>query len=248
MGMPVVTVASGGLPVVDNTAAALKSGTPVTESTGTVKYGVAVTKVASGGMPVVYETIGVSVPTATIWNTADLTAVNLTNGSLTETATAIASGVRGVGSITSGKYYCEYKISNIIANALSVGFCLASTSLVTANPLGAAVMNRLGAIFVNNVNSGVSLGTRANNDIIGVAIDVTGKLIWFRVAPAGTWNASGTADPATGAGGINITSIATGDLFPCAINGGSGDSITANFGASAFSGAVPSGYTAGILV
>jgi hypothetical protein len=53
MGMAVVTVAAGGLPVVDVTAVAPKTGLPVTEAAN--GKGVAVTKVANGrGMPVMY--------------------------------------------------------------------------------------------------------------------------------------------------------------------------------------------------
>ncbi len=52
MGMPVVTVASGGKPVTDVTAVAPKAGLPVSEAAN--GFGIAVTKVASGGMPVVY--------------------------------------------------------------------------------------------------------------------------------------------------------------------------------------------------
>ena len=53
MGMPVVTVASGGMPVVEATL-----GTPVTEAAN--KYGVPVTKViGKPGLPVRFETIGV---------------------------------------------------------------------------------------------------------------------------------------------------------------------------------------------
>jgi hypothetical protein len=52
MGWPVVTVPSGGLPVVDVSAAS-KVGLPVSEAAN--GYGRAVTKVTSGyGMPVVY--------------------------------------------------------------------------------------------------------------------------------------------------------------------------------------------------
>lgn len=54
MGMPVVTVASGGMPVVDVTATTGR-GTPVTEATN--GRGRAVTKVTSGGMAVAYETL-----------------------------------------------------------------------------------------------------------------------------------------------------------------------------------------------
>jgi len=46
MGIPVVTVATGGVPVVDVTATAPKQGLPVTEAAN--GYGIRVTKVAAG--------------------------------------------------------------------------------------------------------------------------------------------------------------------------------------------------------
>jgi len=53
MGMAVVTVAAGGLPVVDVTAIAPRTGLPVTEAAN--KFGVAVTKVTGlPGLPVVF--------------------------------------------------------------------------------------------------------------------------------------------------------------------------------------------------
>jgi len=54
MGLPVVTVATGGIPVVDVTATSPKLGFPVTEAAN--KYGIAVTKVAAGqlGLAVTY--------------------------------------------------------------------------------------------------------------------------------------------------------------------------------------------------
>lgn len=56
MAMAVITVASGGLPVVDNTAAPIKLGMAVSEvvAVSGVKFGVPVTKVAAGGMPVIF--------------------------------------------------------------------------------------------------------------------------------------------------------------------------------------------------
>ncbi len=53
MGMPVVTVASGGMPVIDVSATTGK-GVPVSEAVN--GFGRAVTKVAAYGMPVVYVT------------------------------------------------------------------------------------------------------------------------------------------------------------------------------------------------
>jgi hypothetical protein len=54
MGLAVVTVAAGGIPVVDVTATTPKLGLPVTEAAG--GRGIAVTKVttAKGGLPVTY--------------------------------------------------------------------------------------------------------------------------------------------------------------------------------------------------
>jgi hypothetical protein len=54
MALPVVTVAAGGLAVVDVTSVAPKTGLPVTEAANA--RGIAVTKVTGGkpGMPVVY--------------------------------------------------------------------------------------------------------------------------------------------------------------------------------------------------
>jgi hypothetical protein len=52
MGMPVVTVAAGGMPVVDVTATKPLLGLPVAEAAN--GYGVPVTKVAAYGVPVTF--------------------------------------------------------------------------------------------------------------------------------------------------------------------------------------------------
>jgi hypothetical protein len=129
------------------------------------------------------------------------------------------------------------------------GYGLASinfSSFGSGNTTGATTVAKAGNINVNNANptGNPSLGVRANGDIIGVAIDIAAKLIWFRVAPSGNWNGSGTANPVTGTGGVDITSIVTGPLYPIEGINGVG-AITANFGASAFTGAVPSGFVSG---
>jgi hypothetical protein len=59
MATAVITVASGGLPVIDVTATAPKLGIPVTEAiaVGGVKYGMPVTKVAANGVPVTFVVV-----------------------------------------------------------------------------------------------------------------------------------------------------------------------------------------------
>ena len=56
MAVAVITVASGGVPVIDVTATTPKLGLPVTEAPvmGGKKYGIAVTKVAANGLPVTF--------------------------------------------------------------------------------------------------------------------------------------------------------------------------------------------------
>ena len=59
MATAVITVASGGLPVIDVTATTPKLGIPVTEAIaiGAVKYGIPVTKVPVNGVPVTFVVV-----------------------------------------------------------------------------------------------------------------------------------------------------------------------------------------------
>jgi hypothetical protein len=57
MATAVVTVASGGLPVIDVTATKPGLGMAVTEALGTTKYGIPVTKVAANGVPVTFVVV-----------------------------------------------------------------------------------------------------------------------------------------------------------------------------------------------
>jgi hypothetical protein len=180
----------------------------------------------------------------TTFNPSDLANVTLTNANLTATAPAAVGGVRGTNSHTSGKYYWEYKIVGIASNGMSEGIALASASLSAGSSTGAAMVSRTGSVSINGSGLGALLGTRAVNDVIGVAVDFSAALIWFRVAPSGNWNGSGTADPATGAGGLSISAL-SGALYPVFLNAQAGDAVTANFGASGFTGSVPSGFTSG---
>lgn len=62
MGRPVNTVASGGLPVVDNTNGSPKHVHGIAVSEAPAGYGMAVTKVAKGGQPVIYVTPTIASP------------------------------------------------------------------------------------------------------------------------------------------------------------------------------------------
>lgn len=242
MALPVVIVSSGGLPM--NRLSA-HGGLPVTLAA----QGIAVTEAPAGyGLPMTFVTEGGSVvlpgpPPMTTWSATDINNATLSNGNLRATIGSGNGGVRGGVSKTSGKYYWEYTYTTLNSNSFTTGLALASGSLT--NPTtGVARLNRLnGNIFVNSLDTTMTLGTIPPAAVVGVAVDLGAQLIWFRVAPAGNWNGSGTANPATGVGGASIGTI-SGPLFPL-MSGASGDAVTANFGASTFSGTVPSGFTSG---
>jgi hypothetical protein len=129
----------------------------------------------------------------------------------------------------------------------STGVGIASSTAVLASmgasPLQAALMYPAGTIYVNNVNSGTSVGLRSVGDVVGVALDVGGRLFWFRPqtgATAGLWNGSAANNPATGVGGLNVSAL-TGSLY-AAFGGISGESMTVNFGATGYAGTAPSGF------
>jgi hypothetical protein len=103
-----------------------------------------------------------------------------------------------------------------------------------------------GNIWANGSSAGVTLSVPTTGQIVCIAADLDNRKIWFRTTASGNWNNSGTANPATNTGGITIPA---GTMVPFTVFGGSGglanNVITANFGATAFSGAIPSGFTSG---
>jgi hypothetical protein len=252
MGMPVVTVAAGGLPVVD-VSSSLR-GTPVTEVASGM--GVRVTKVAAYGLPVVYETIGVVAPvTYATLDPATVTAVTLSGGNLVATNTGTTSADQGakvaaVSGKTSGKYYFEVEMTaygNGVNGSAGVGTTASTyTGMGNGGTTGDALFLSGGNVWSNGGNTGTALGPSTPITKFGFTVDLDNRKFWARKGAAGNWNNSGAANPATNVGGITIPA---GTMVPFLTFGGSLGTancvFTANFGASAFVGAVPSGITAG---
>lgn len=178
----------------------------------------------------------------TSWNPADLANITLSNSNLTATGVA-NGGARAVASASSGKYYWENTYATLNTNNLTCGIALASGSLASPGAGVGLVARASGNITINGSTSGSSIGAVAASSVVGIAVDFTAQLIWFRIAPSGNWNGSSTANPATGTGGVSISTM-SGTLYPY-VGVGGGDVMTTNFGASAFTGAVPAGFTAG---
>jgi hypothetical protein len=178
----------------------------------------------------------------TTWSTTDKVNCTLTSGDLRAALTG-TGGVRAAHAQSAGKYYWEFTYTTVQTNSLYTGISLASASLSSPTTGNAKVLRSTGGITINNIPTGSALGIIAPASKIGIAVDLSALLIWFRIAPSGNWNGSGTANPATGVGGLSISSIA-GALYPV-MGGQTSDVVTANFGDTAFTGAVPSGFASG---
>ena len=186
------------------------------------------------------------------WSTTNKAAtITLTNGNLTATnGIGANAGVMGTSGQASGKYYWEVTLADTPSVNTRVG---AAQNYKTATYGGAAYINANATTVDYNINSvtlaspAVTLGA---GSVLCFALDFDNKMIWFRVG-TGNWNNSGTADPATNTGGYSLAALLTGaaqgiSLLPFLMLSGSNHAATANFGDTAFSSAVPSGFTAGI--
>lgn len=188
----------------------------------------------------------------TIWNSADKSAnITLSGGNLTATVgTNSNSGVRAVDKQVLGKFYWEYTCTTFTGTGNGVGFAGLGASLSqpvnTALSAPACCVRQSGLILIDSISSGSTLGTITSGSVVCVAVDCTARLVWFRLGAGGNWNGTAGANPATATGGVPFFNL--GDalpLYPWIVLGVTNDAVTANFGDTAFTGAVPSGYTSG---
>lgn len=180
------------------------------------------------------------------WNPSDLSNTNLSNGNLTATGSAAGGARASFALTTGGKYYWECTLGPTYASANSVvGVAAGAASLASGGGSSTNISwmygNQSGTIWTNAVNSGFTLGARTAGNVIGIAVDVSAQLIWYRVSPAGNWNGSGTANPATGVGGAPISALSS-PIYPACGFGAAGDGVTVNFGATGYSGTAPAGF------
>lgn len=187
------------------------------------------------------------------FDSATATNVTLSNGDLTatHTNTTTGSGVRvaSASAKTTGKYYFEVTTVAGHGSGDAIGIMATTTSynnMTAANPdTYGEVLRNSGVILYSGSNSFKTLATFFPGDVCGVAVDLTARLIWYR-RNGGNWNglAIGSENPATGTGGVTITG--TGAYVPAVAFGGGGtaasDAFTANFGATSFANAAPSGF------
>jgi hypothetical protein len=213
--------------------------------------------VEAGSAIDVRDAVKVTGSTFAAWDSATVTAVTLSGGNLVATNTGTTSQDQGAhvaaaSGKTSGKYYFEVVWTTVIGGVdLGVGVGTTASTYTGMGFTGGVTgveMYKSGTVYANgSFQTAISLGLFNSGSIGAVAIDLDNRRAWFKLLPSGGWNFGNTgADPATNVGGVIIPA---GTMVPFVTFGGSSgvanNVMTANFGASAFAGAVPSGFTAG---
>lgn len=176
----------------------------------------------------------------TTWNPADKSPnVNLTGGNLLAYgATGGFNGlVRATNSVAGGKYMFSY---TMVALDARIGTGDASASL--NNNLHAAAWAywpSTGEVYGGGGGPRGTAAAASAGQVVDIAVNFATGKVWVRVA-AGLWNNSGAADPATGVGGFDISTIlGVGPWFPMAqVDGLSAQAILNCF---------PTSYPAGFL-
>jgi hypothetical protein len=173
------------------------------------------------------------------------TPITISNGNLTATTNGANYGLaRSLISESSGKYCIEVTATTVSAVNDQIGIINASEALTgvylgeDANGLG---YFETGPVAIN----GVTIGTAAAftmGSVIDQCVDFGAQLYWARVN-GGNWNNSGSANPATGAGGFSTASLNAGPYYVAVgFEFVASDTITANFTSSP-TYAYPSGFT-----
>jgi hypothetical protein len=191
----------------------------------------------------------------TTWEPGSVASVTLSGGNLVATNTGTTSANQGAHGLTTdaqttGKYYFEATWTNYVPGDPNFGIGVGTTASTYTN-MGnggtTGIVYYFGGSYYSN-GSQVSAGTGGSSigQVAGLAVDLDNRRFWLRPVPGGIWNGSGTNNPATNVGGYTIPA---GTMVPFVTFGGSGGTagnvLTANFGASAFSGVVPAGFIAG---
>jgi uncharacterized protein YmfQ (DUF2313 family) len=171
--------------------------------------------------------------------------ITLSNGNLTATNPSAnqPGNVLATAHAPSGKFYYEFT-ANLVNND---GIGLANATEARDNVVGStanSLANNMAAQWVfNGANLATSGVTLTTGHVYAMAIDVTNQLAWCKdLTAGGNWNQNSSANPATGVGGASFAGI-TGDIYPCFGVYWTNGQYTANFGATAYTGTLPSGYT-----
>jgi hypothetical protein len=178
------------------------------------------------------------------WNPADKSAnITLSGGNLTATSTTSGpNNVRSTAGYSTGKFYSEHTLT--ISGVSEHSLCLA-TSATALNVYGGADTTNIafymnGEVYYNNALV-TTIQATSSGQRVDMAADLTADLVWWRTAN-GNWNNSGTANPATGTGGIALGVAGTVYVMASMLYGT--EVNAAVFASGSWAGSPPAGFGA----
>lgn len=191
--------------------------------------------------------------TYAVWDSATKGSnISLSGGNLTVSRSGSGAweSVRTTIGKSSGKWYWEVTLgsggggeNDFIHGAADTGLSANSYVGSSSNSTGFQDATAFGQPlrYRNGANALTGGATWTTGDVIGIALNMDNGKIWF--SKNGTWQGSGSPDPATDTSpqftGITGTQYGAASLF-------SAFSATANFGATSLASSPPSGFNAGL--
>lgn len=213
----------------------------------TITVTVTATNAAGTGTPAVSNATSAVPSPFTVWT--NVSGMALSNGNLTVTA-ASTGFARSAAQKSSGKWYFELTFTDtnsavsVPLDCIGVATAACTKTNMDTDGTNVGALYAGGNVWGNNAFSTFTLaGGIHDGNVVRCAIDLDNERVWFAIG-AGFWNGQATGDPATNTLGASISSFSGTTMSP-AITIGNVGNATANFGASAFVHAVPSGFTAG---
>lgn len=184
--------------------------------------------------------------TVVVWNSADKTAgVTLSNGDLTAFATDISSIVNATLARSAGKYVFAIN-PDLLAGTTTwrIGIRNNAATVALDDAIWVAASGGVTrAVNASTITAATVQSWLASASEVMIAVDLNAGKFWVKV-DAGNWNNSATANPATGVEGIDFSAIIGQSFFPMwFMNNTNDNQVTANFGASPFTNAIPAGFT-----
>lgn len=186
-------------------------------------------------------------PTWSAFDASKYLSISNSGRTLTWAATGFSNAMaRAYCGAASGKYAWETVLDDV-SQTIYVGMCNSAFEASIWDDVASLIEN-VNAIGYSGAdvryNNAVvaTLGAPVTGDVIQHAVDLTARRYWIRKA-GGQWNGSANADPFTGAGGIDISALGAGMLYPAGGIFSQGGQITSRFAASQMT-LVPSGFVA----
>ena len=186
---------------------------------------------------------------STTWNPSDKgTAITLSNGNLTFANTVVGAapvfnGVRSIASATSGKKYWELTARQWPARLAPLegvangSFPANGGGVYLGNTLDGVGWAGTGKFYIQLVV--VTIQGWQQGDILSFALDLDNKKIWFRTN-GGNWNDNQRTIRAPILVALISPRLTAGPYFAFGQGVYSGDTLTANFGETAYAESVPS--------